>query len=324
MEQYANNLEGLVAERTADYEVERDKVKDLLHQLLPQSVAETLIRNESVKSEAFDAVTIYFSDIVGFTALSSLSTPMQVVSLLNDLYTVFDKVIESFAVYKVETIGDAYMVVSGLPERIGDRHASEIAKMSLALLARVQTFTIRHRPQDKLKLRIGIHSGGVCAGVVGVKMPRYCLFGDTVNTASRMESNGLPLKIHVSSYTKAILDRFPGFELEYRGEVEMKGKGLQKTYWLNGYSAPPTLAASEGSPTLSSSHEGLVFATPNHLGRHPAVPPLSSSAPHRDLNSHTPAHVSVSEDCIRRGAARSPPKDSTGTPNSVHISFTNR
>ena len=91
----------------------------------------------------------------------------------------------------METIGDAYMVVSGLPVRNGNAHAREIARMSLRLLQAVATFRIRHRTNDQLKLRIGLHSGPCVAGVVGLKMPRYCLFGDTVNTASRMESNGL-------------------------------------------------------------------------------------------------------------------------------------
>ncbi|KRZ34420.1 Atrial natriuretic peptide receptor 1 [Trichinella pseudospiralis] len=232
MEQYANNLESLVQERTADYLQEKQKAENLLYQLLPKSVASQLIKGEPVKAEAFDCVTIYFSDIVGFTSLCADSTPMEVVNLLNDLYTCFDSIIENYDVYKVETIGDAYMVVSGLPRKNGVAHAFEIARMALALLSAVRCFTIVHRPKEQLKLRIGIHSGPVCAGVVGLKMPRYCLFGDTVNTASRMESNGLPLKIHVSSATKTLLDSFNCFQLEYRGEVVMKGKGAQVTYWL--------------------------------------------------------------------------------------------
>ncbi|XP_046542836.1 atrial natriuretic peptide receptor 1-like, partial [Haliotis rubra] len=192
------------------------------------SVAQALVRGESVAAEAYEHVTIYFSDICGFTALSA------VIDLLNDLYTTFDSIIENFDVYKVETIGDAYMVVSGLPVRNGNIHAREIARMSLSLLDAVLSFKIRHRPEQQMKLRIGIHSGSVCAGVVGHKMPRYCLFGDTVNTASRMESNGLPLKIHVSPQTKEALEVFETFDLELRGEVEMKGKGAVTTYWLQG------------------------------------------------------------------------------------------
>ncbi|XP_052084285.1 atrial natriuretic peptide receptor 1-like isoform X5 [Mytilus californianus] len=239
MEQYANNLEALVEERTADYLEQKKKAEDLLYMMLPKSIANSLIRGESVPAENFESVTIYFSDICGFTALSSESTPFQVVDLLNDLYTTFDTILEKFDVYKVETIGDAYMVVSGLPSRNGNLHAREVARMSLTLLNAVLSFKIRHRPTEQLKLRIGIHSGSVCAGVVGLKMPRYCLFGDTVNTASRMESNGLPLRIHVSPFTKEILDKFATFELELRGSVEMKGKGKVTTYWLTGERAAP-------------------------------------------------------------------------------------
>lgn len=106
--------------------------------------------------------------------------------------------------------------------------------MSLHLLAAVSEFKIRHRSSDRLLLRIGIHSGPVCSGVVGLKMPRYCLFGDTVNTASRMESSGEPLKIHCSSMCKQLLDKLGGYKFEERGEIQIKGKGSQVTYWLIG------------------------------------------------------------------------------------------
>ncbi|XP_064595045.1 guanylate cyclase 32E-like [Liolophura sinensis] len=234
MEKYASNLEELVEERTELLIEEKRKIEDLLHQMLPRSVAEQLKRGKQVEAEAFDSVTIYFSDICGFTAMSSESSPMQVVSLLNDLYTLFDSIIENYDVYKVETIGDAYMVVSGLPKPNGIKHAGEITSMSLHLLEAIKKFKIRHRPDDVLKLRIGIHSGPCVAGVVGLKMPRYCLFGDTVNTSSRMESNGLPLKIHCSEQCKDLLDQLGGYDVTDRGLVSMKGKGSVRTFWVVG------------------------------------------------------------------------------------------
>ncbi|ERL91754.1 hypothetical protein D910_09080 [Dendroctonus ponderosae] len=302
MEQYANNLEVLVSEKTEELSQEKRRSEELLYQVLPRPVAQQLMLGEMVQPEQFECVTIYFSDIVGFTSLCANSTPMQVVDFLNELYSTFDRIIGFYDVYKVETIGDAYMVVSGLPERNGDSHTREIGLMALAILDAVRSFTIAHQPDRVLQLRIGIHSGPVCAGVVGQKMPHYCLFGDAVNTASRMESTGqltiadhfnLPavffgwrrsealhatrvikrhlayeiytarklkwvnitrfvvrftaiaaLKIHVSEAAKQIFDKFGTFNLELRGEVELKGKGFVTTYWLLGCSdsdpRPPT------------------------------------------------------------------------------------
>ena len=135
----------------------------------------------AVPPESFDCVTIYFSDIVGFTTISAYSAPIEVVQLLNDLYTMFDKILTDFDVYKVETIGDAYMVVSGLPLRNGILHAGEIATMALNLLHHCGKFQIKHLPGVPLRLRIGMHSGACVTGVVGLKMPRYCLFGKKIN-----------------------------------------------------------------------------------------------------------------------------------------------
>lgn len=236
LEKYANNLEDLVAERTAQLAEEKCKVEVLLHRMLPPSVASQLVLGKEVKPEFFDAVTIFFSDIVGFTEMSASSTPMQVVVFLNDLYTLFDAIIKEYKVYKIETIGDAYMVVSGLPERISE-HASEIASMALEMLRSIKEFHIRHKPDKLLQLRIGLHTGPVVAGVVGTTMPRYCLFGDTVNTASRMESNGEALRIHISAQTKKYLQECKqcNYVIESRGKIHLKGKGECETFWLIGY-----------------------------------------------------------------------------------------
>jgi class 3 adenylate cyclase len=201
----------------------KTQADNLINHILPPSVATSLLEGRNVEPQAFEGATVFFSDIVGFTELSSISSPMQIVKLLNDLYTGFDKIIEKYDAYKVETIGDSYMVVSGLPKPNGERHASEIATMALELISFAWKFKIDHAPDRSLKVRIGINSGPVVAGVVGHKMPRYCLFGDTVNTASRMESTGQAMKIQISEETAKLLQAADGgFKMSYRGDVNVK------------------------------------------------------------------------------------------------------
>ncbi|XP_030018113.1 retinal guanylyl cyclase 2 isoform X2 [Sphaeramia orbicularis] len=235
LEQYSSNLEELIRERTEELEIEKQKTEKLLTQMLPPSVAEALKVGGTVVPEHFESASLYFSDIVGFTTISANSEPIEVVDLLNDLYTVFDAIIGNHDVYKVETIGDAYMVSSGVPVLNDNRHAAEIANMALDILSAVGTFKMRHMPDVPVRIRIGLHTGPVVAGVVGLTMPRYCLFGDTVTTASRMESSGLPYRIHVHQSTVKILRELNlGYKVELRGRTEVRGKGIEETYWLVG------------------------------------------------------------------------------------------
>uniref|UniRef100_A0A182V862 guanylate cyclase n=1 Tax=Anopheles merus TaxID=30066 RepID=A0A182V862_ANOME len=222
--------------RTMELRMEKGKSDRLLYQMLPPAVVKQLKQQRQVPAETFDAVTIFFSDIVGFTDISASSSAMEVVIMLNTLYRLFDSIILKYDVYKVETIGDAYMVVSGLPQRNGNRHAGEIAMMSLDLVCGISGFTIPHMKNRTLEIRVGINTGPCVAGVVGTTMPRYCLFGDTINTASRMESTGEPMKIHISKSTKEVLDKLGGFKIKLRGTVDVKGKGTMQTFWLTGHS----------------------------------------------------------------------------------------
>ncbi|CAD7079002.1 unnamed protein product [Hermetia illucens] len=297
MEKYAYNLEGLVQERTMLLCEEKKKTDRLLYRMLPKSVADSLKRGEPVEAECFDCVTIFFSDLVGFTELCAKSTPLEVVEMLNDLYTCCDSIISGYDVYKVETIGDAYMVVSGLPIRNGDRHAGEIASLSLDLLEQVSKLEIRHRPGENLQFRIGIHSGQCVAGVVGLKMPRYCLFGDTVNTASRMESTGEKMKIHISETTYQLLERVGGYICQERGYTLIKGKGEMKTYWLLGQEKtrkhrPNNLNGDSGnSPLIHPSDVQPDLICSAEVYDHPPCTPLLQHSRFHLLNARERAEL---------------------------------
>ncbi|KAK2528064.1 atrial natriuretic peptide receptor 2, partial [Columba guinea] len=242
--------------------------------MLPKQVADDLRQGKHAQAQSYLSATIFFSDIVGFTQLSSSSTPYQVVDLLNKLYTTFDEIIDNYDVYKVETIGDAYMVVSGVPKENGILHAGEIASMALDLLDVCKTFKIPHKPDTLLKIRAGIHSGAVVAGVVGTKMPRYCLFGDTVNTASRMESTSEALKIQCSSSAYQLLEQIGEYVLICRGNLQVKGKGDMVTYWLEGKKASATQkTVTSTSVTLQDPNRASFSVIPGVLHSDPISSP---------------------------------------------------
>ncbi|XP_045542957.1 guanylate cyclase soluble subunit beta-2 [Salmo salar] len=177
-------------------EEERTKTENLLYAMLPKHVANQLKEGKRVEAGEFKECTILFSDVVTFTNICSECEPIQIVNMLNSMYLKFDRLTTVHTVYKVETIGDAYMVVGGVPIPVSS-HAERVANFALGMIIAARE-VINPITGGPIQIRVGVHSGPVLAGVVGEKMPRYCLFGDTVNTASRMESHGLPNKIHLS------------------------------------------------------------------------------------------------------------------------------
>ncbi|HBE18776.1 MAG TPA: diguanylate cyclase [Cyanobacteria bacterium UBA11149] len=207
----------------------RKRSELLLLNILPQPIAERLKRGERTIADHFNAVTIMFADLVDFTDFSVQTSPRELVEILNQIFSKFDRLAEINEIEKIKTIGDAYMVAAGLPKPRED-HADAIAKMALEMQASIAEFN-QEMGRD-FKLRIGINSGPVVAGVIGIRKFSYDLWGDTVNTASRMESHGLPGFIQVTQATYELLrDRY---RFEQRGPIHIKGKGEMITYLLQG------------------------------------------------------------------------------------------
>lgn len=216
-------------EAEAIIRVEQEKSDHLLLNILPEAIANRLKQKEGCIADGFAEVTILFADIVGFTQLSAQISPTALVNLLNEIFSAFDRLTEIYGLEKIKTIGDAYMVASGLPMSRSD-HADAIANMALDMQKEVNYFNQRHHAN--LNIRIGINSGEVVAGVIGTKKFIYDLWGDAVNTASRMESHGEAGRIQVSAATyKYLQDKYL---LEERGIIQVKGKGEMMTYFLMG------------------------------------------------------------------------------------------
>jgi PAS domain S-box-containing protein len=208
---------------------EKEKSETLLLNILPSEIAHRLKNETDAIADSFPDVTVLFADIVGFTELSCCVAPIELVKLLNRIFSAFDQLAEKHGLEKIKTIGDAYMVVGGLPTPRAD-HASSIAEMALDMQQEIAHFNAE--TGERFSIRIGINTGPVVAGVIGIKKFIYDLWGDTVNTASRMESHGIPGYIQV---TQATYERLQGnYLFKERGVIQVKGKGEMTTYLLIG------------------------------------------------------------------------------------------
>lgn len=234
MQQLNQQLEQVLidlADKHKMLQLEQEKSERLLLNILPKPVAERLKQSPEVIAERFEEVTVLFVDIVGFTSLSAQISPEELVGLLNQVFSMFDGLAGKHGLEKIKTIGDAYMAVAGLPTPRPD-HAEAVANMALELQGKIAAIA-----GERLQVRIGIHSGPVVAGVIGKKKFSYDLWGDTVNTASRMESHGLTGSIQV---TEATYQRLQGrYRFEPRGPIQVKGKGEISTYLLLGENPAP-------------------------------------------------------------------------------------
>lgn len=212
---------------TQELQAEKSKSDALLLNILPATIVERMRQGEVSIADRFPETTILFSDLVGFTSLAGRSSPSQIIELLNQLFSAFDALAKGLGLEKIKTIGDSYMVAGGLPEQQAN-HALAVADMALGMIDAVNDIGAKFG--EPLEARIGIHSGDVVAGVIGQHRFIYDVWGDTVNTASRLESSGLPNRIQISEATYAHVR--DAFHCELRGEVAIRGKGTMLTYFL--------------------------------------------------------------------------------------------
>jgi len=208
-------------------DLSRKQADDLLLNILPSSVAKRLKEGEETIADSYESASIMFVDIVNFTPISAAFTPKEMVFLLSELFSHFDELVEKHHAEKIETIGDSYMVAVGLPIRRDD-HAQVIASLALDIQAYLETGVVING--QTINCRIGINSGPVMAGVIERKKISYNVWGDTVNTASRMESHGIPEQIQISETTFELIKE--NFHCEPRGLIDIKGKGPMQTYML--------------------------------------------------------------------------------------------
>ncbi|MGD2043655.1 MAG: adenylate/guanylate cyclase domain-containing protein [Acidimicrobiia bacterium] len=217
----------VIEEQSAAIEVERSESERLLLNVLPAAVSKRLREGENPIADDFPNVTVLFADIVGFTAMTSTMSADEVITLLSGLFNMFDDLVTERGLEKIKTIGDAYLAVGGLPDPIPD-HARRVVDLAVAMQA--CSGAVEHFPG--LTVRIGVHSGPVAGGVIGTRKFAYDVWGTTVNTAARLQSTGVPGRVHVSEATRNLTGR--AFEYEPRGAVELRGIGSMTTYLVSG------------------------------------------------------------------------------------------
>jgi adenylate cyclase len=233
----------LYARRLADtaearLETANQRSEELLLNVLPEQIADRLKAGEVVIADRAEHVSVLFADVVNSTPMSESLTPRQMVEVLNEIFTPFDDLADVLGLEKIKTIGDAYMVVGGLPVERAD-YLEAIAEMALRMKEEIVKHTVPNF--GSLEMRYGIHAGPVVAGVIGKRKFSYDLWGDTVNTAARMESHGMPGHIQVTAAVRDALE--DTYRFEERGRIEIKGKGMMTTYFLVGrrVGVPPTI-----------------------------------------------------------------------------------
>jgi class 3 adenylate cyclase len=213
----------------------------ILHNILPINIANRIINQETFIADHIDSASVLFMDLVGFTSLSSIAPPKQLVYLLDAIFQKADEVLEQFGLEKIKTIGDGYLAVANVTTQL-DNHQKATAQAALQLIETMKHFTVNIpnnlgdmdwiKDMKDIEIRIGIHTGEVVAGIIGKNKYTYDLWGDAVNIASRMESNSEAGRIHISEEFAKSIEQHSEFLLIPRGEITIKGKGTMNTYWL--------------------------------------------------------------------------------------------
>jgi class 3 adenylate cyclase len=235
LEQFQEANASLMRGLLAELKDEKAESERLLLNILPEPIAERLKREPGVIADHFDSVSVLFADIVGFTPLSETMSAEEMVEWLNEVYSAVDTLVQDHGVEKIRTIGDGYMVAAGVPFPRDD-HATALTSLALDMQIHFEALPPVHG--HHVEFRMGINSGPVVGGVIGTYKFQYDIWGDTVNTAARMESHGVPGRIHISQATHELIKH--DFVCDHRGTIDVKGKGEMDTWFVEATSRPPT------------------------------------------------------------------------------------